>query len=53
MYLYLGQNSDIYRNNQERVQFALGFFTEELPAEWAFLFIERVAKKDREKHPMP
>jgi len=31
----------------------LGFFTKELPAEWAFLFIERVAKKDREKHPMP
>ena len=31
----------------------MGFFTEGLPAEWAFLFIEKVARKDREKHPVP
>ena len=53
IYLYLGQNPDIYRDNIEKVQFALGFFTEGLPAEWAFLFIEKVARKDREKHPVP
>jgi len=31
----------------------LGFFTEGLPAEWAFLFVEKVTKKDREKLPEP
>jgi hypothetical protein len=36
-----------------KVQFALGFFTEGLPAEWAFLFIKKVAKKDKDKNLMP
>jgi hypothetical protein len=37
----------------ERIQFALGFFTEELPAEWAFLFIEKVAVRYKKKNLMP
>ena len=53
MYLYLQQNPDIYPNDINKVQFALRFFTEGLPAEWAFLFIEKVAKKDKEKKPEP
>ena len=51
MYLCLQQNPDIYPNNINKVQFALRFCTEGLPAEWAFLFIEKVAKKDKEKKP--
>jgi len=53
LYLYIEQNPDIYRNDIEKVQFTLGFFTEGLPAEWAFLFIEKVAKKNEEKIPTP
>jgi len=49
LYLCLQQNPDIYPNDINKVQFTLGFFTEGLPAEWAFLFIEKVAKKDKEK----
>jgi hypothetical protein len=53
LYLYLQQNPNIYPNDINKVQFTLGFFTEGLPAEWAFLFIEKVAKKNKEKKPEP
>jgi len=51
--LYIQQNPDIYPKDTNKIQFTLGFFTEGLPAEWALLFIEKVAKKDQQKQPEP
>jgi hypothetical protein len=53
LYLYIQQNPDIYPYDKDKVQFAIGFFTEGLPSEWAFLFIEKVAIKDKEGKPGP
>jgi hypothetical protein len=53
LFLYIQQNPDVYSYDYDKVQFALGFFTEGLPSEWAFMFIEKVAIKNKEKKPEP
>jgi hypothetical protein len=53
LFLYIQQNPDIYPYDHNKVQFALGFFAEGLPSEWAFMFIEKVAIKNKEKKPEP
>jgi hypothetical protein len=52
--LYQQQNRDIYHFDEEKkIQFALGFFTDGLPKEWAFLFVEKVAWRIEKKDLMP